>query len=164
MFDSAEGLDRCRLGAARLLGGQDPRCPLVLRDAVRAAAGEYLAWVYHGGGQELWREILAPYDIYSVFCSLDAPEASGWFREEITSVDDFEGLKMRFLGLGALTMEKLGVSTQLLAPADIDPALERGVIDATEFSCPQSTSASASTQSASTTISQAGISPPPWST
>ena len=40
------------------------------------------------------------HDIYSVFCSLEAPEASGWFREEITSVDDLEGLKMRFLGIG----------------------------------------------------------------
>ena len=100
------------------------------------SAGEYLAWVYHGGGQELWRELLAPHDIYSVFCSLEAPEASGWFRDEIRSVEDLEGLKMRFLGLGALTMQKLGVSTQLLAPADIYPALERGVIDATEFSMP----------------------------
>lgn len=99
-------------------------------------AGEYLAWVYHGGGQELWREMLAPFDIYSVFCSLEAPEASGWFREEITSVEDLKGLKMRILGLGGLTLQKLGVATQMLAPPDIYPALERGVIDATEFSMP----------------------------
>jgi TRAP-type mannitol/chloroaromatic compound transport system substrate-binding protein len=43
---------------------------------------------------------------------------------------------MRFFGLGAQVMQKLGVSTQLLAGADIYPALERGVIDATEFSMP----------------------------
>ena len=43
---------------------------------------------------------------------------------------------MRFFGLGAKVMQKLGVSTQLLAAADIFPALERGVIDATEFSMP----------------------------
>ena len=43
---------------------------------------------------------------------------------------------MRFFGLGAKVMQKLGVSTQLLAGADIYPALERGVIDATEFSMP----------------------------
>jgi TRAP-type mannitol/chloroaromatic compound transport system substrate-binding protein len=47
-----------------------------------------------------------------------------------------KGLKMRFFGLGAKVMQKLGVSTQLLAAADIFPALERGVIDATEFSMP----------------------------
>ena len=43
---------------------------------------------------------------------------------------------MRFFGLGAQVMQKLGVSTQLLAPPDIYPALERGVIDATEFAMP----------------------------
>lgn len=100
------------------------------------SAGEYLAWVDHGGGQEMWRDLLAPHDIYSVYCSLEAPEASGWFREEINSVEDLKGLKMRFLGLGALVMNKLGVSTQLLAPADIYPALERGLLDATELSMP----------------------------
>ncbi len=65
-----------------------------------------------------------------------AAEASGWFREEIKSVADLKGLKMRFFGLGAAVMGKMGVSTQLIAPADIYPALERGVIDATELSFP----------------------------
>ncbi len=46
------------------------------------------------------------------------------------------GLKMRFFALGALVMEKLGVSTQLIAPGDIYPALELGTIDATELASP----------------------------
>ena len=57
--------------------------------------------------------------------------------QEIKSLDELKGLKMRFFGLGAQVMQKLGVSTQLLAAADIYPALERGVIDATEFSMPK---------------------------
>ena len=64
------------------------------------------------------------------------PETSGWFKEEITSLEQIKGLKMRFFGLGAKVMQKMGASTQLLAGADIYPALERGVIDATEFSMP----------------------------
>jgi TRAP-type mannitol/chloroaromatic compound transport system substrate-binding protein len=64
------------------------------------------------------------------------PETSGWFRDDIRSLNDLKGPKMRFFGLGAKVMQKLGVSTQLLAGADIYPALERGVIDATEFSMP----------------------------
>ena len=71
-----------------------------------------------------------------VDCFCIGPETSGWFRKEIKSVDELKGLKMRFFGLGAQVMQKLGVSTQLLAAADIYPALERGVIDATEFSMP----------------------------
>ena len=69
-------------------------------------------------------------------CLCIAPETSGWFRKEVKSLDELKGLKMRFFGLGAQVMAKLGVSTQLLAAADIYPALERGVIDATEFSMP----------------------------
>ena len=64
------------------------------------------------------------------------PEASGWFREEITSLDQFRGMKIRFFGLGGKVMQKIGASVQLLAPGDIFPALERGVLDATEFSMP----------------------------
>ena len=96
-------------------------------------AGEYVAWVYHGGGLELMQEIYARYNIYSQPCMLQPPEGSGWFRAEIKSLDELKGLKMRFFGLGAKVMEKIGVSTQLIAGGDIFPALELGTIDATEF-------------------------------
>ncbi|HEV7369255.1 TRAP transporter substrate-binding protein [Arenibaculum sp.] len=100
------------------------------------AAPEYLAWMKFGGGEELMRKLYANYNIHSIPCTMIAPEAAGWFRKEINTVDDLKGLKMRFFGLGARVMEKLGVSTQLLGPGDIYPALERGAIDATEFSMP----------------------------
>jgi TRAP-type mannitol/chloroaromatic compound transport system substrate-binding protein len=54
----------------------------------------------------------------------------------VKTLADMKGIKMRFFGLGAQVMQKLGVNTQLMAAADIYPALERGVIDATEFSMP----------------------------
>ncbi len=63
-------------------------------------------------------------------------EAGGWFRKEINSVDDLKGLRMRIAGLGALVLSKLGVSTQLVPAGEIFVALERGRIDATEFSLP----------------------------
>lgn len=97
---------------------------------------EYNAWVFHAGGQELLDEIYAKYNIKAVLCSMIPPESSGWFKHEIKSLDDLKGLKMRFFGLGARVMEKVGVSTQLLAGGDIYPALELGSIDATEFSMP----------------------------
>lgn len=100
------------------------------------SVSEYLGWIDHGDGQEIWQEIIGRHNIHSIFCDVTPPEASGWFQEEIVSVDDLKGLKMRFFGLGALVMQKLGVSTQLLSAPDIFPALERGVIDATEFSMP----------------------------
>ena len=98
--------------------------------------GEYMAWMRHGGGQQLADEMYARDNIKMFVCNLIPPESSGWFRKEIKSLDDLKGLKMRFFGLGAKVMEKFGVSTQLLAGGDIYPALELGSIDATEFSMP----------------------------
>lgn len=98
--------------------------------------GEYLAWMYYGDGLKLAREMFARYSLHNVPCAIIPPEASGWFRREIKSVADLKGLKMRFFGLGARVMEKLGVATQQLAPGDIFQALQTGTIDATEFSLP----------------------------
>ena len=97
---------------------------------------EYVAWIQHGGGYALYDKFYGEHNIKGFQCGIVVAESSGWFREPIESLDDFKGLKMRFFGLGAKVMGKLGVSTQLLAGADIYPALERGVIDATEFSMP----------------------------
>ena len=116
--------------------GREPSLALFSAVPFGPRAGEYLAWMYHGGGHELMDEVYAKHNIKSLICGVIAPEASGWFRTEINSVQDLEGLKMRFFGLGAKVMEKVGVSTQLLAGGDIYPALERGSIDATEFSMP----------------------------
>jgi TRAP-type mannitol/chloroaromatic compound transport system substrate-binding protein len=98
--------------------------------------GEFFAWKRFGGGDELKNKIYAQHNLYSLDCNAIGPETSGWFRQPVESLEALNGLKMRFFGLGAQVMQKLGVSTQLLAGADIYPALERGVIDATEFSMP----------------------------
>jgi TRAP-type mannitol/chloroaromatic compound transport system substrate-binding protein len=98
--------------------------------------GEFFAWKIYGGGNELQKEIYDRHGLTKFDCGATGPETSGWFRERVGSLADLKGLKMRFFGLGAQVVQKLGVSTQLLAGADIYPALERGVIDATEFSMP----------------------------
>jgi TRAP-type mannitol/chloroaromatic compound transport system substrate-binding protein len=100
------------------------------------AIGEFMGWKQFGGGNELRAEIYAKHGLVSIDSFAIGPETSGWFRNEVKSVAELKGMKMRFFGLGAQVMTKLGVSTQLLAAADIYQALERGVIDATEFSMP----------------------------
>ena len=97
---------------------------------------EYMAWIYEGGGLELWQEIYAEHNLWVTPCVMIPPEASGWFREPIEDVDQLLGMKIRFFGLGGKVMQKMGASVQLLAGGDIFPALERGVVDATEFSMP----------------------------
>jgi TRAP-type mannitol/chloroaromatic compound transport system substrate-binding protein len=99
-------------------------------------ATEFLAWYYYGDGQTLADELYLEHDIKYLPCIMIPPEASGWFKEEVKTLDDLKGMKMRFFGLGAKVMEKLGVSTQLLAGGEIFQALQLGTIDATEFGNP----------------------------
>jgi TRAP-type mannitol/chloroaromatic compound transport system substrate-binding protein len=100
------------------------------------AAPEFVAWFKYGGGNEIAQELYGRDNIKYLLCGMIPPETSGWFRDEIKSLDQLKGLKMRFFGVGAKVMQKFGVSTQQLAGGDIYPALELGTIDATEFSMP----------------------------
>ena len=102
-------------------------------------AGEFLGWVLYDDGAKYWQQMYDDngYNVVAMPCGIIAPETSGWFKNEINTVADLEGLNMRFFGLGAKAMQKLGVSTSLLGASDIFPALERGAIDATEFSMPR---------------------------
>ncbi len=102
-------------------------------------AGEFMGWILYDDGARYWQQMydMNGYNVRALPCGVIAPETSGWFKNEINSVEDLQGLNMRFFGLGAKAMEKLGVSTSLLAGGDIFPALERGAIDATEFSMPR---------------------------
>jgi TRAP-type mannitol/chloroaromatic compound transport system substrate-binding protein len=98
--------------------------------------GEYLAWLYRGGGLGLAREMFHRHGVHNIPCGIIPPEASGWFHKEIRTIEDLKGLRMRFFGLGAKVMERHGVVTRQLAPSEILPALASGALDATEFSLP----------------------------
>lgn len=114
-------------------GGKVPALQVFAALPFGPPAPEYMAWYYFGGGKQIFDEIYGKYGIKSVMCGMLAPEGSGWFKKEIKSVDDLNGLKLRFFGLGAKALGKFGVSAQLLAPPDVYPALDRGVIDGLEF-------------------------------
>ncbi|WP_170560796.1 TRAP transporter substrate-binding protein [Ruegeria atlantica] len=118
--------------------GKIPAAPLFSAVPFGPEAGEYMAWLYYGNGMSLYQEMYdqAGYNVHVIPCAVIAPETSGWFATEINSPDDLNGLKMRFFGLGGKVMQKLGVATSLLPGGEIFPALEKGAIDATEFSMP----------------------------
>jgi TRAP-type mannitol/chloroaromatic compound transport system substrate-binding protein len=118
--------------------GKIPAAPLFSAVPFGPEAGEYAAWLYYGNGLSLYQEMYdqAGYNVKVLPCAIIAPETSGWFAKEINSPEDLKGLKMRFFGLGGKVMQKLGVATSLLPGGEIFPALEKGAIDATEFSMP----------------------------
>lgn len=118
--------------------GKIPAAPLFSAVPFGPEAGEYMAWLYYGNGMTLYQEMYdqAGYNVHVMPCAIIAPETSGWFAKEINTPEDLKGLKMRFFGLGGKVMQKLGVATSLLPGGEIFPALEKGAIDATEFSMP----------------------------
>ncbi len=91
------------------------------------------AWIYHGGGQQLWDEVYAPFNLIAMPAGNTGGQMGGWFKKEINSVSDIRGLKWRMAGLGGKVITKAG-ATSILSPAgELYTNLERGVIDALEW-------------------------------
>jgi TRAP-type mannitol/chloroaromatic compound transport system substrate-binding protein len=91
------------------------------------------AWMYHGGGIELMNEFYATHGLYALPAGNTGAQMGGWYRKEIKSVADLEGLKMRVAGFAGAVLTRLGVVPQQIAGGDIYPALEKGTIDAAEW-------------------------------
>lgn len=96
----------------------------------------YSAWWYEGGGEALAQEIYGQLGVHPILCGLIGPETAGWFRVPIERPDDLRGLKIRFAGLGGRVIQRLGASVTMLPGGEIFQSLERGAIDATEYSLP----------------------------
>lgn len=94
------------------------------------------AWLHVGGGLEIVQKGFDDLNVKILACHITAPEPGGWFNKEINSIDDFSGLKMRMGGVGARVLNEFGASAQFMPASEIYLALERGRIDATEFSLP----------------------------
>lgn len=91
------------------------------------------AWLLHGGGLELMREVYADFGIINFLAGNTGAQMGGWFRRPVGSLADIQGLRMRIPGIGGEIMTRLGASVQVLGGPEIYPALERGAIDATEW-------------------------------
>ncbi len=88
------------------------------------------------GGSKVAEEIYAAHNIHPLLCRTIGPETAGWFRTPVTKLSDLEGLKIRFSGLGGQVLNRIGASATLMAGGEIFAALEKGTLDATEYSMP----------------------------
>jgi TRAP-type mannitol/chloroaromatic compound transport system substrate-binding protein len=91
------------------------------------------AWMYHAGGIDLMNEFYATQGLYGLPCGNTGAQMGGWFRKEIKSVADLQGVKMRIGGFGGKVISGVGVVPQQIAGGDIYPSLEKGTIDAAEW-------------------------------
>jgi TRAP-type mannitol/chloroaromatic compound transport system substrate-binding protein len=91
------------------------------------------AWIWHGGGLQVLNEFYKDYNVLMIPAAHTGAQMGGWFRKEIKTVDDLNGLKFRIGGWAGSVLTKLGVVPQQIAGGDIYPALEKGTIDAAEW-------------------------------
>ena len=96
-------------------------------------AQEMNAWLFYGGGMDLWREVYAPFAVLPAAAGNSGVQMGGWFNREINSVEDLQGLKMRIPGLGGEVLQRAGGTPVQVAGGEIFTALQSGVIDATEW-------------------------------
>ncbi len=94
---------------------------------------QHAAWLNFGGGRALVDEIYDGFGVVAITAGNTGGQMFGWFRKELKTPKDLEGLKMRTAGFGGKVMAKLGVVAQQIAGGDIYPSLERGTIDACEW-------------------------------
>ncbi|MBE3637927.1 TRAP transporter substrate-binding protein [Mangrovicoccus algicola] len=105
------------------------------------SATTLLSWFHEGGGKEFYDELIQDIMGLDIDGYLGSPmfaQPLGWFKTEVNSTDDIQGLKYRTVGLAADLMQAMGMSVAQLPGGEIVPAMERGVIDAFEFNNPSS--------------------------
>lgn len=94
---------------------------------------EIMAWTEFGGGQPLWDELSARFNIKPFAAGNSGHQPAGWFKREIRSLEDLRGLKIRMPGLGGEALRRIGASAVAIPGGEIYPALQSGAIDATEW-------------------------------
>ncbi|MFG6667856.1 TRAP transporter substrate-binding protein [Halomonas sp. HNIBRBA4712] len=122
--------------AASYWAGQIPAAALFQSIPFGPDVPKYLAWLYGGGGLELWEELYAPHNVVPIPCGSMISEAGGWFTQEINSVDDLQGMSMRISGLGGQAVSQLGVSPVSIPAGETFLGLDTGRIGAAELSFP----------------------------
>jgi len=96
-------------------------------------APEQYAWFYYGGGLELMQKVYEKHNMLSFPGGSTGVQMGGWFRNEIKSLEDLKGLKMRIPGFAGEVVAKLGVQVTNIAPGELYTALDRHSIDALEW-------------------------------
>ena len=120
-------------GADYYFTGQHPGYAFFTAIPFGMTAQELVNWYYHDGGHELHDQLGQIFNLKSFLGGNTGAQAGGWFRQEITGPEDFNGLKFRMPGLGGKALGYLGASVQNLPGSEVYQALSSGAIDGTEW-------------------------------
>jgi len=134
VFDAvSSGTAQLGNGAGYYWAGKVPAAQFFATVPFGMNAQQMNAWLLDGGGQELWDETYAPFNLKGFPAGNTGVQMGGWFNREINTLADLQGLKMRIPGIGGKVITKAGGSAVNVAGGEIYTNLERGVIDATEW-------------------------------
>jgi TRAP-type mannitol/chloroaromatic compound transport system substrate-binding protein len=130
----SQGAVQCGHTAAYYYIGKSPALAFGTTVPFGFTAQQQNAWLYEGGGLKQLQEIYAKkFNLIQFPAGNTGTQMGGWFRREVSTLKDLQGLKMRIPGLGGQVMAKLGVTVQTLGGGEIFQALQTGAIDATEW-------------------------------
>ncbi len=101
-------------------------------------APEHASWITQGGGQEIWDQLYGDFGLKPFMAGNTGMQMGGWYRDEITTLDDLKGLNIRMPGIGGEIVRRLGATPVSLPPGEIFSALDSGLIDGAEFLGPWS--------------------------
>lgn len=128
-----DGTIECGHTASYYYIGKNPALAFGTTVPFGLTAQQQNAWLYHGGGLEAMQKLYADFNIINFPAGNTGAQMGGWFNQEIQSLSDLNGLKMRIPGLGGKVMSRLGVNVQNIGGGEVYLALERGAIDAAEW-------------------------------
>jgi len=128
-----DGTVQCGHTASYYYIGKNPALGFATAMPFGLNAQQHNAWMYQAGGLEAIHKIYADFGIISFPAGNTGTQMGGWFKREINTVADLNGLKMRIPGMGGEVMSRLGVNVQVLPGSEVFLALERGAIDAAEW-------------------------------
>jgi len=120
-------------GGAYYWKGKIPAAPFFSTVPFGLTANEMNAWMYYGGGIELWEEAYKPFGLIPSPGGNSGTQMGGWFNKEINSLEDLKGLKMRIPGLGGEVLKRVGGIPVTLPGGELFPAMQSGTLDATEW-------------------------------
>jgi TRAP-type mannitol/chloroaromatic compound transport system substrate-binding protein len=98
---------------------------------------EFMHWFVAGDGTKLLTEMRnKTQQLHPVVTGFGSTEIFLHSHRKIQTIADLKGMKIRTAGAWADILKRVGASPTVLPPADIYTALERRVIDGTEFVTP----------------------------
>src|SRR5437870_230233 len=133
-FDAAsQGTIECFMGAPYYWAGKEPAMQWFSAVPFSLNPQGMMTWYLHGDGLKLWEETYAAFNLVPRPGPSTGVQMAGWFRKKMNSIADYKGLKMRIPGLGGKIVGAAGGTVVLTPGGEIYTALERGVIDSTEW-------------------------------